>query len=253
MKEYPNELTVIFFYNLFVSIIAAGVGLITEKNSSAWKLRSDIALASVVCSVRYYKLAHWRTMWFSCSLHIHKSVMSNVHASPCLGTLWIVLEQYCSCMGFALERSCVCSDVQASVHCHCCCHGVLVPWRFSLSWKVWKWVLHLKTKYKDWSTNGPHCLSFLLSIYRIQKLKEIMSPLEYPVTDTDNIFVLCSLVGATIISVGFYTVMWGKLKEEMGDDCEVHGLESPPTNKVPLLQSYKNEQVRLENVWNLDY
>ncbi len=52
MKEYPNELTVIFFYNLIVSIIAAIVGLSTEKNSSAWRLRPDIALVSVVCSVR---------------------------------------------------------------------------------------------------------------------------------------------------------------------------------------------------------
>ena len=55
MKEYPNELTVIFFYNLFVSIIAGGVALITETNSSAWKLRLDIALVSVVCSVRNYQ------------------------------------------------------------------------------------------------------------------------------------------------------------------------------------------------------
>lgn len=52
MKEYPNELTVIFFYNLTVSIIAAVVGLITEKNSNAWRLRPNIALVSVVCSVR---------------------------------------------------------------------------------------------------------------------------------------------------------------------------------------------------------
>lgn len=77
-----------------------------------------------------------RTMWFSYSLCIHESVMSNVHASPCLGTLWIILEQYCSRMGLALEGSCVCSNVQASIHCHCCCHGGRVPRRYSLSWKV---------------------------------------------------------------------------------------------------------------------
>lgn len=53
MKEYPNELTVIFFYNLTVSIVAAIVGLIAEKdNPNAWKLRPDIALLSVLCSVR---------------------------------------------------------------------------------------------------------------------------------------------------------------------------------------------------------
>ena len=52
MKEYPNELTVVFFYNLFVSIMATMVGLVMEPDSSAWKLKPRIALASVVCSVR---------------------------------------------------------------------------------------------------------------------------------------------------------------------------------------------------------
>lgn len=53
MKVYPNELTVIFFYNLCVSIMAAIVGVITETNASAWKIQLDIALASIICSVRF--------------------------------------------------------------------------------------------------------------------------------------------------------------------------------------------------------
>lgn len=52
MKEYPNELTVIFFYNVCVSIVAAVAGLITEKNPNAWRLRPNMALVSIVCSVR---------------------------------------------------------------------------------------------------------------------------------------------------------------------------------------------------------
>ena len=52
MKEYPAELTVVFFYNLCVSFIAAIVGLATERNATAWRIRPDIALVSVVCSVR---------------------------------------------------------------------------------------------------------------------------------------------------------------------------------------------------------
>ena len=53
-----------------------------------------------------------------------------------------------------------------------------------------------------------------------------------------------SLVGATIISIGFYTVMWGKAKEEIGEDYGVSSPESPPTTqKVPLLQSYKAQEV----------
>lgn len=51
MKEYPAELTVVFFYNLIVSILAAIVGAFTQPDSSSWKLKPDIALASILCSV----------------------------------------------------------------------------------------------------------------------------------------------------------------------------------------------------------
>ena len=52
---------------------------------------------------------------------------------------------------------------------------------------------------------------------------------------------LGSLVGATVISIGFYTVMWGKATEENVDE-DVPGQQSPPTTEnVPLLQSYKTD------------
>lgn len=52
----------------------------------------------------------------------------------------------------------------------------------------------------------------------------------------------CSIIGATIIAIGFYTVMWGKAKEELGEcdvDVDTRDLESTATQKYPLLQSYK--------------
>lgn len=51
MKEYPAELTLMFFYNLFVSILAAFVGLIAEPDSGKWIIRPNISLASILCSV----------------------------------------------------------------------------------------------------------------------------------------------------------------------------------------------------------
>lgn len=54
MKEYPAELTVVFFYNLCVSVLAAIVGAFTEPNISAWRIRPNIALASILCSVSRY-------------------------------------------------------------------------------------------------------------------------------------------------------------------------------------------------------
>ncbi|CAI9754122.1 unnamed protein product [Fraxinus pennsylvanica] len=49
MKEYQAELTLMFFYNLFVSILAAFVGLIAEPDSSKWIIRPNISSASILC------------------------------------------------------------------------------------------------------------------------------------------------------------------------------------------------------------
>lgn len=46
-----------------------------------------------------------------------------------------------------------------------------------------------------------------------------------------------SIIGATIIVIGFYTVMWGKAKEELGDFV-IETMDMEDQNH-PLLQSYK--------------
>lgn len=56
MKEYPAEVTVVFFYNVWVSILAAIVGIFTEPDSSKWKIKPGIALASILCSVSNYRI-----------------------------------------------------------------------------------------------------------------------------------------------------------------------------------------------------
>ncbi|PON47450.1 Plant-drug/metabolite exporter [Parasponia andersonii] len=151
MKEYPNELTVVFFYNLFVSIFAGVAGLILETDSSAWKLRPGIALASVLCS------------------GVFGSFINN------------------------------------TVH---------------------TWALHLK---------GPVYVAMFkpLSIAIAAAMSFIFLG--------DSLH-LGSIIGATMISIGFYTVMWGKAKEDMMEELEqshIESLESPPSHKTPLLQRYK--------------
>jgi hypothetical protein len=39
MKEIPDELTSVFFHNLFAAILALCVGLLAETNSSLWNIR----------------------------------------------------------------------------------------------------------------------------------------------------------------------------------------------------------------------
>jgi hypothetical protein len=53
-------------------------------------------------------------------------------------------------------------------------------------------------------------------------------------------FALCSIVGATIISIGLYGVLWGKATEEIEEDVGI--LESPSTENAPLLQNYRTDQ-----------
>ncbi|CAJ2665477.1 unnamed protein product [Trifolium pratense] len=50
---------------------------------------------------------------------------------------------------------------------------------------------------------------------------------------------LGSIIGATIISIGLYGVLWGKASEEIEEDVDI--LESPSTENAPLLQSYRTE------------
>ncbi|KAK8587775.1 hypothetical protein V6N12_022252 [Hibiscus sabdariffa] len=158
MVEYPAELTVMFFYNLFVCFIALVVGLVVERNASAWRIGSDVALASIVCS------------------GIFSSCLSN------------------------------------TVH---------------------SWALRLKgpvyvAMFKPFSI----AVAFALGIIFL--------------ADTPH---LGSLIRATTISIGFYTVMWGKAKEATPADCDSGSgsgsattIDSPSSHKVPLLQSYKTEQ-----------
>lgn len=151
MKEYPSELTVVFFYNLIVSILAAIVGLITEPDLNAWKLKPDIALVSIICS------------------GIFGSFINN------------------------------------SVH---------------------TWVLRIK---------GP----FFVAMF---KPLSIAIAVTMGVIFLGDALYLGSALGAMIISIGFYTVMWGKAKEEMGEDIDIRSLESPPTQKTPLLQQSRKNQ-----------
>ncbi|XP_060672749.1 WAT1-related protein At5g40240-like isoform X2 [Ziziphus jujuba] len=50
VKAFPDELTVIFFYNLFVTIQSMIFTLAVESNPAAWKLKSGIDVTAVLCS-----------------------------------------------------------------------------------------------------------------------------------------------------------------------------------------------------------
>ncbi|XP_022773700.1 WAT1-related protein At5g40230-like [Durio zibethinus] len=50
MKIYPEEIVVIFFYNLSVTLISLPIGLLAEPNLSSWRLTTSIADVAVLYS-----------------------------------------------------------------------------------------------------------------------------------------------------------------------------------------------------------
>ncbi|KAJ0632118.1 putative EamA domain-containing protein [Helianthus annuus] len=150
MKEYPAELTVVFFYNLIVSLLAAIVGAFTEPDSSAWRIKPDIALASILCS---------------------------------------------GVLGSCLNNS------------------------------VHTWALRVK---------GP------LFVAMFKPLSIAIAVAMGVMFLGDDLY-LGSVIGATIISIGFYTVMWGKAQDD-----EVMNLDSSSMPKSPLLQYKDADDVDVE-------
>ncbi|CAA7055294.1 unnamed protein product [Microthlaspi erraticum] len=50
MEAYPEAITVVFFYNLFATLISGPVCLLAERNLTSWVLKPDIALAAIIYS-----------------------------------------------------------------------------------------------------------------------------------------------------------------------------------------------------------
>ncbi|GAB2216118.1 hypothetical protein Droror1_Dr00023886 [Drosera rotundifolia] len=48
IRQYPAELVVVFFYNLFVALMSAIVGSVAEPDQSKWRLKPDISMAAIV-------------------------------------------------------------------------------------------------------------------------------------------------------------------------------------------------------------
>ncbi|RID65871.1 hypothetical protein BRARA_D01043 [Brassica rapa] len=50
MEVYPEEITVVFFYYLFATLISAPICLLAERNLTSWVIKPDITLVAIVYS-----------------------------------------------------------------------------------------------------------------------------------------------------------------------------------------------------------
>ncbi|XP_021812912.1 WAT1-related protein At5g40240-like [Prunus avium] len=48
VKDYPEEMTIVFFYTLFLTCQCSVISLIVERNSNAWKLKPGIEMIAIV-------------------------------------------------------------------------------------------------------------------------------------------------------------------------------------------------------------
>ncbi|XP_015879129.2 WAT1-related protein At5g40240-like isoform X1 [Ziziphus jujuba] len=151
VKAFPDELTVIFFYNLFVTIQSMIFTLAVESNPAAWKLKSGIDVTAVLCS----------------------GIFGSV--------------------------------IRLGVH---------------------TWCLHKK---------GP--------VYVVMfRPLGILFAVIMGIIFLGETLHLGSVIGSLIIAFGFYTVMWGQIKEkELAMDDGIDSLESA-SQRSPLVKSDSNEE-----------
>lgn len=55
VKEYPEEMTVVFFYTFFITIQALCFSVIVENDIDAWKLTTGVEIMAIVCTVRTHQ------------------------------------------------------------------------------------------------------------------------------------------------------------------------------------------------------
>ncbi|MED6173323.1 hypothetical protein PIB30_058278 [Stylosanthes scabra] len=156
LKEYPDELTVVFFYNVTATIVSVTVALFTERSTSAWEIGLDISLVSIISSGIFGKL------------------MSNA---------------------------------------------------------VNAWALHLKGA---------------VYVATFQPLSIVIATAMGVVFFGDTLHI-GSVIGAATISIGFYTVLWGKATEKTEEEEDFGNLESQTIENVPLLHSYKTVNGNVHN------
>ncbi|GAV92564.1 EamA domain-containing protein [Cephalotus follicularis] len=144
LKNFPVELIVVFYYVFFVAIQSAAVCLVMERNISAWSLKPDARLISVL---------------------------------------------YSAVFGSAVQVG------------------------------ISTWCLQ---------RTGPVFVAMF-------KPLGIVIAVAVGVIFFGDTFYLGNLVGAVVIVIGFYLVMWGKAKENMGIDVRLENSDSSSQN-VSLLQ-----------------
>ncbi|XP_021299078.1 WAT1-related protein At3g28050-like [Herrania umbratica] len=56
VKEYPDKMTTVFFYTFFITIQSLVFSLILERSPTAWKLKSNVEVAAIVCTAIFGSL-----------------------------------------------------------------------------------------------------------------------------------------------------------------------------------------------------
>ncbi|XVF16531.1 hypothetical protein REPUB_Repub10bG0039800 [Reevesia pubescens] len=58
VKEYPDKMTIVFFFTFFITIHSLVFSLILERNPTAWKVKSSVEVAAIVYTAIFGSLFH---------------------------------------------------------------------------------------------------------------------------------------------------------------------------------------------------
>nr|GLL37173.1 WAT1-related protein At3g28050-like isoform X3 [Ipomoea trifida] len=223
LKDYPEQITIVFFSTFFSSIQCAIVTLFLERKLDAWKLQPGIGMTAIVASA------------------VLEPVCVNNIAAFCLvmkGPLGPLFGQTAILKDYPEQITIVFfSTLFSSIQCAIV---TLLLERKLDAWKLQPGIGMIAIVAS--AVLEPVCVNNIAAFCLVIKgplYVAMFKPLGVVIAAIMNLIFLAealhlgSIVGSIIISVGFYVVMWGMLREA----TEILGETTEAANQTsPLLQ-----------------
>lgn len=153
-ERYPCHYSSIALMSGMAALQATVYGLCTERDWNQWKLGWNIRLlaSSFTVYIYFYGILCLISIYPALSMQIQTLKIKYLDDHLLISDIcrFVRVAGYCSfraygnydCMVCALERSFICLQLQPSIDCCSCHHGVFITGRKVTSWKVYIYIYH---------------------------------------------------------------------------------------------------------------
>ncbi|KAL0336179.1 UNVERIFIED_CONTAM: WAT1-related protein [Sesamum radiatum] len=190
LKMYPAEMIAVAIYCFFVTIQASVVSLIAERDLTAWRIETKIGLIAV--------------LYLASILKMYPAEMIVVAFYCCFVTM------QSSLVSLIAERDSTAWRIETKIGLIAVFYSAIINIAYRLyvtAWCLWR--------------TGPLFVALF-------KPLTIVIAVVIGVIFMKDILYLGSLIGALVLIIGFYAVMWGKAKEgELNKGTEASSYEAP--------------------------